>query len=81
MPGVGLHLEFYDVTTLARRPAAPVATSESDGAFVFEGLVAHDYVLQAELPHEIVTYNSGFDAIDDRESAHITLSEESSAGR
>jgi protocatechuate 3,4-dioxygenase beta subunit len=37
-------------------PAAPPVTTDSDGHFAFIGLSAGYYGLQAELPHEIVTY-------------------------
>jgi hypothetical protein len=60
MSGVKLHLdgtiENSPPSEGRRGPAASPVAPDADGHFAFTGLSAGHYELQAELPHEIVTY-------------------------
>jgi hypothetical protein len=67
MAGIRMHIfrseENDPVPPGGHGPAAPPVTSERDGRFAFSDLRRGQYVLQAELPHEAMTYQPGIDPL------------------
>jgi hypothetical protein len=74
LPGIRVHLyewASYDSWPLGSHgPATTPVVSDSEGRFIFARLAASDYVLQAELPHEVYTYSESVDPTH-RHTIHV----------
>jgi hypothetical protein len=70
LPGIRIHLYEWASTDPDRvgshGPAAAPVTSDSEGHFAFPRQAAGDYVLQAELAHEVYTYGESVDPLQMR---------------
>jgi hypothetical protein len=79
MPGIRVHLYEWsdtDPTPLGGHgPAAVPVTSDSEGHFAFTHLSRGDYILQAELPHEIYTYGEAADFFQ-KNAIHVAAESE-----
>jgi hypothetical protein len=74
LPGIKVHL--YELAANdsppvgSHGPAAVAVPSDSEGHFAFAHLAIGDYVLQAELPHEVYTFGESVDLLH-RHTIHV----------